>query len=132
MKANTDTLELYSYVIKLYGFLLYYRHLFKYNIFAMFAIKSITLLLCHFIFKKNFFSILGHKYMIQNTFDIAVPQISNGIYNVFILPKSIYISCPLSLMVIYFINKTFPTESDTSKKLRYYSVIFFIMIFSSF
>lgn len=128
MNPNTDTLELYSFVIQLYGFLLYYRYLFTYNIFAMFAIKAMTFVLCKFVLKKNFFSILSHKYITHNTFDIAIPQISNSIINVFILPRNIYIACPLSFSVIYFINTTFPTEPETSKKLRYYLIIFFIMV----
>jgi hypothetical protein len=128
MRSNTDTLELYSFVINLYAFFLYYRYLFTYNIFAMFAIKSMTFLFFKFILKKNFFSILGHKYITHNTFDIAIPQISNSVFNVFILPRNMYIACPLSCAVIYFINTTFPTESETSKKLRYYLIIFFIMV----
>ena len=127
MNPNTDTLELYSFVIQLYAFLLYYRYLFTYNIFAMFAIKAMTFVLCKFILKKNFFSILSHKYITHNTFDVAIPQISNCIFNVFILPRNMYISCPLSCAVIYFINTTFPTESETSRKLRYYLMLFFIM-----
>ena len=94
----------------------------------MFAIKAMTFVLCKFVLKKNFFSILGHKYITHNTFDIAIPQISNSIVNVFILPRNMYIACPLSFAVIYFINTTFPTEPETSKKLRYYLIIFFIMI----
>ena len=94
----------------------------------MFAIKSMTFLFFKFILKKNFFSILGHKYITHNTFDIAIPQISNSIVNVFILPRNIYIGCPLSCIVIYFINNTFPTESETSKKLRYYLILFFITV----
>ena len=131
MKSNTDTLELYSFVINLYAFLLYYKVLFRYNIFAMLAIKSITLLLYKFVIKRNFFSILSHKYLIYNTFDIAVPQITNSIYNVYILPKNMYISFPLSLIIIYFINTTFPNESDVSKKLRYYTILSFILLFSN-
>ena len=49
MNQNTDTLELYSFVINLYAFLLYYRYLFTYNIFAIFAIKSMTFLFFKFI-----------------------------------------------------------------------------------
>ena len=94
----------------------------------MFAIKSITFLFFKFILKKNFFSILGHKYITHNTFDIAIPQISNSVFNVFILPRNMYIACPLSCAVIYFINTTFPTESETSKKLRYYLILFFITV----
>lgn len=131
LAQNTDTLELYSFVTKLYGFLLYYHFLFKHNILVMIVIKIITLLLFQFLLKKNFFSIFTHKYLIYNTFDIAVPQITNGLYNVFVLPKNMYLSIPFSVTVMYYIQRTFPTESDVSKKLRYYAFIFFIFVFST-
>ena len=130
LNSNTDTLELYSFVIKLYGFLLYYRFLFNHNILVMIVIKIITVLLFQFLLKKNFFSILNHKYLIYNTFDLAVPQITNSIYNVFILPSNLYISIPLSFVIMNYIERTFPTEPDVSKKLRYYAFISFVCFFA--
>lgn len=130
LNSNTDTLELYSFVIKLYGYLLYYRFLFQHNILVMIVIKIITLLLFQFLLKKNFFSIISHKYLLYNTFDIAVPQILNGTYNVLILPSRPIISIPISAAIMYYIQRTFPTEPDVSKKLRYYAFIFFLFVFS--
>ena len=131
ISSNTDTLELYSFVIKLYGFLLYYHFLFKHNILVMIVIKIITMLLFQFLLKKNFFSIFTHKYLVYNTFDIAAPQVINGLYNVIILPKNMFISVPLSAIIMYYIQRTFPTEPDVSKKLRYYAFIMFIFVFST-
>ena len=49
LSQNTDVLELYSFVAKLYATLLYYHFIFKQNILVMIVIKIITLLLFKFL-----------------------------------------------------------------------------------
>jgi hypothetical protein len=139
LRSNTDILELYSFVIQLYSYSMYFKYIMKYNIFIILTIKSITILSSYFLFHHNLLGFFRHKYLINNTFDVAVPQTINCLFNVYMNNREFaldnnfnsLILVPANASILYFIHNAFPSESDKSRKLRYYLtfIFFFVALF---
>lgn len=125
---NTDKYELYSFLIYLYFYAIFYRYVFEHSLFKGLIINIIGNIIFHKICNYNIFSLSVHKYWKHNLQTIAMPQLITCLVNTNIPNYDSYlIITPTYILSYYFINNMYKTEIKESRQLRFtITIIFFL------
>lgn len=127
---SINKLELYSFIITMYFYGLYYNYLIKNSILYIIILFGIENIILYKIFNYNFITFICHKYWKENLKSIVIPQLSTCLINIFIYNniKYKYICSFINIFMYNIIIKKYTDEKIESKNIRLILMMLFIII----
>jgi hypothetical protein len=126
---NIDKYELYSFIIYLYFYVIFYEFTFQQTFLKGCCINIFGNILFYKICNYNIFSLLIHKYWKEKINTIAMPQLLSCITNTLIIKNDFLIPSYITYLASYYIIKNmYPNELLESKQIRFtITAVFFIV-----
>lgn len=137
MSQSTDTLEIVSFVSKLYMNALYIKFLLSRGFYAFLFITIFLHGIAYFGLNQNLFFIFYHKYFIERPFDIVLPQSLMCLFNILFNTKFIQLNTGVDVIIyplssfgtLYLINQIAPNEPKRSVKIRWSITLLFMFLY---
>lgn len=124
---NIDKYELYSFLVYLYFYSVFYKYVFEQALIKGIIINIFGNIFFYNIFNYHIFSFVVHKYWKNNLNTIAMPQLLTCLSNTIIRPIGSNYDYLIIIPAYYCINNMYKNEIRESKEIRFtISVIFFL------